>query len=64
MEPLTVQAVTNRFRLTPDPLTIGLSMVNWLVLMLLMSGFMLATTMSDRADPAGTSAEIGGTAPR
>jgi hypothetical protein len=41
-----------------DPLTIGLSMVNWLVLMLLMSGFMLATTMANRAEPAGH-AEVG-----
>jgi hypothetical protein len=64
MEPLTVHAVTSRFRLTPDPLTIGLSMVNWLVLMLLLSGFMLATTMSDRSDPAGTASEIGSAAPR
>ena len=52
-------AVSTRFRLTPDPLTVGLSMVNWLVLMLLMSGFMLATTMADRSEPAGTSAGIG-----
>lgn len=64
MEPLTVQAVTSRFRSAPDPLTVGLSMVNWLILMLLMSGFMLAATMSDRADPAGTTSEIGRTAPR
>ena len=59
MEPLTVHAGTRPSRPAPDPLSIGLSMVNWLVLMLLMSGFLLATTTSDRSDPAGTSSEIG-----
>lgn len=64
MEPLPVQAVTSRFR-APDPLTVGLSMVNWLVLMLLMSGFMLATTtMSERSDPVGTTSGISSAAPR
>ena len=47
-----------------DPLTMGLSMVNWLVLMLLMSGFLLATTMSSRSEPAGTSSGIGSAATR
>jgi hypothetical protein len=64
MEPLPVDVAPSRSRLTPDPLTIGLSMVNWLVLMLLMSGFMLATTMADRSEPAGTSAGIGETTAR
>jgi len=41
-----------------DPLTVGLSMVNWLVLMVLTSGFLLAATMSDRSEPAGTSSAI------
>ena len=59
MEPLTVQAVTSRFRPKPDPLSIGLSMVNWLVLMLLMSAFLLAATTTGRADPAGSTSEIG-----
>ncbi len=54
-------APPSRLHLTAgaDPVTIGLQMVNWLVLMVLMSGFMLAATMSDRSEPAGTSAEIG-----
>lgn len=47
-----------------DPVTIGLQMVNWLVLMVLMSGFMLAATMSDRSDPTGTTAEIGNSVTR
>ena len=55
-----------RMRLTTgaDPVTIGLQMANWLVLMVLMSGFMLASTMSDRSEPAGSSAEIGTAATR
>lgn len=64
MEPLTVDVVTSRFRLRPDPLSVGLSMVNWMVLMLLMSAFLLAATASDRSDPAGTESEIGSAAPR
>lgn len=46
------------------PVTIGLQMANWLVLMVLMSGFMLAATMTDRSEPAGSSAETGSVAPR
>lgn len=64
MEPLTVAVVPSRSGRGPDPVTIGLSMVNWIVLMLLMSGFLLATTTAERSAPAGTSAEIGTTAPR
>ena len=64
MEPLPAEAVPRSFRLTPDPLTIGLSMVNWLVLMLLLSGFLLASTTSDIPDPAGTSAGLGTTTAR
>ncbi|HUR75593.1 MAG TPA: hypothetical protein VMZ00_15030 [Sporichthya sp.] len=55
-----------RLRLTADtdPVTIGLQMANWLLLMLLMSGFLLATTMSDRTEPAGTTSGIGSAATR
>lgn len=64
MELHTVEVAPGRLEPVPDPVTIGLSMVNWLVLMLLMSGFMLAATASDGSAPAGTSAGIGATAPR
>jgi hypothetical protein len=55
-----------RLRLTagPDPVTIGLQMANWLILMLLMSGFLLATTMSDRSEPVGTTSGFGSGATR
>jgi hypothetical protein len=52
----------SRFRVTASPVMIGLSMMNWLVLMLLMSGFILATTMSEHSEPAGNSAQISSTA--
>ncbi len=64
MEPLAVHPVPSRFRLVPDPIAIGLSMANWLVLMLLMSGFLLATTASGGSAPAGTSSEIGASSTR
>ncbi len=64
MEPLPAVAVPSRLRAAPDPVTIGLSMVNWLVLMLLMSGFLLATTASEPAVPAGKSSGISGAAQR
>jgi hypothetical protein len=47
-----------------DPVTIGLQMVNWLVLMLLMSGFLLAATTIDGSEPAGATSEIGNAANR
>ncbi|GAA0627509.1 hypothetical protein GCM10009547_33840 [Sporichthya brevicatena] len=59
MEPQAAVVPSSRFRSTPDPVTIGLSMVNWLVLMLLMCGYLLASTTNDGAKPAGSSSEIG-----
>ena len=53
-----------RFNASGDPVTIGLQMVNWLVLMLLMSAFMLAATTLDRSEPAGTTSEISSAATR
>ena len=53
MELQTAEVAPSRFALVPDPVTIGLSMVNWLVLMLLMSGFLLAATASDDVEPVG-----------
>ena len=53
-----------RLKAGADPVTIGLQMVNWLVLMVLMSALLLATTVSDRSEPAGTSSQIGVAATR
>jgi hypothetical protein len=61
-EPVLVSP--SRSRRTPDPVMIGLSMVNWLVLMLLMSALLLAATMSSHAEPTGSSADISTTATR
>ena len=57
-EPAPVSPTPSRFRVSGDPMTIGLSMVNWLFLMLLMSGLMLAATMSNREQPTGSSSDI------
>ena len=51
-------ATPSRFGLKPDPLMVGLSMVNWLFLMLLMSGLMLAGTISGHTERAGNSTDI------
>ncbi|WP_019877836.1 hypothetical protein [Sporichthya polymorpha] len=59
MEPQAAVVAQSRLTTGPDPVTIGLSMVNWLVLMLLMCGYLLASTTNDGSTPAGSSAEIG-----
>jgi len=58
VSPGVTPAARSGFAMRVDPLTIGLSMVNWLFLMLLMSGLMLAATMSHRSEPAGSSGDI------
>lgn len=58
-EAAVIPATPARFRPDADPMMIGLSMVNWLILMVLMSGFMLATTMADRNDPAANTSDVG-----
>lgn len=64
MAPQHALAAPSRSRVTPDPLMVGLSTVNWLFLMVLLSALMLAATMSDRSEPAGTSTQIGATTTR
>lgn len=46
-------------RTAPDSLTIGLSMVNWLLLMLLMSGFLLAVTAAEHSQPTTATSGVG-----
>jgi hypothetical protein len=64
MEFESAVAAPSRFRMTSDPVMIGLSMVNWLFLMLLMSGLMLAATMSGHSEPTGSSSDFTSTATR
>jgi hypothetical protein len=58
METELAVAAPSRFRRAPDPLMVGLSMVNWLLLMLLISGFLLAVTAADHAVPANQTSGI------